>query len=161
MGLRVASQPDIHVRYPLAVSERKVDREAWAHTLARLIQEEAGGNKSAFSRRVGIGVRSIDRWLARQVNVSEESVRDVCRALNLPPMPMLVQLGYYQEGETGPGPAELLAEDEAALRLIDESEVPPSLKRQLREHVLEERARHEQQRLAEVQRMIDVARRAR
>jgi len=164
VGLRAASQPDMDVPYPLAVSERKVDREAWAHEIARLIQEEAAGNKSAFARRIGLGVRSIDRWLAREVNVSEESVRNVCRALNLPPMPMLVRVGYYQQVETGPGPAELLAEDEAALRLIDEAddaEIPPSLKRQLRLHVLEQRALHEQQRLAEVQRMIDLARRAR
>jgi hypothetical protein len=165
MGIRVASQPDMNVPYSLSVSERKVNREAWAHEIARLIQEEDGGNKSAFARRVGIGIRSVDRWLARTVNVSEESVRDVCRALNLPPLPMLVRVGYYQEGEAwAPSTAELLAEDEAALRLIDEAdetEVPPSLKRQLRAHVVEERARHEAQRLAEIQRLIDLARRAR
>lgn len=152
---------DIRVAYPLAVSERKVDRDAWAHEVALLIDQEAKGNKSAFARRVGIpSVRNIDRWLARTVNVSEESVRQVARALNLPVVELLIKVGYYRPGELPDSPAPQRSGDDEARRVIEESNAPPSLKRELLEHLARQRAEHERQRLAEIERMLEVARRA-
>lgn len=155
--------PVTHVLYPLVVSERKVDREAWAREVATLIAEEAGGNKSAFARRVGVSsVKTIDRWLASSVNVSEESVRAVCRALNLPVAPMLVKIGYIRPNELPTaGPAHLLEADERAIAAIEAADLPPSLKRELVEHLRQQQAEHERQRLAEIERMIELARRPR
>ena len=150
----------MHVAYSAGVSERKVDREAWARELAALIDQEAGGNKSAFARAVGSNVRNIDRWLARTVNVSEESVRQLCRALGLPVGPMLVRLGYLRQEEVvASEAAAAVAEDEAAMALIQKADVPPSLRRQLLAHLEAQRAEHERQRLAEVERLIDMANR--
>lgn len=155
----------MHVAYPLAVSERKVDRDAWAHEITLLIEQEAKGNKSAFARRAGIAsVRNIDRWLAREVNVSEESVRQVARALNLPVLELLIKVGYYRAEELPDIPTpQLLAGDEEAERvaaLADEFGAPPSLKRELLDHLAKQRAEHERQRLAEIERMLEIARRA-
>lgn len=154
-------RPDTDVRYPLLVSERKVDREAWAHEVARLIEVEANGNKSAFCRLTGISsVRNIDRWLARSVNVSEESVRQVARALNIPVVDLLVKVGYYRTEELPDAPSRQVIEgDETAIRFIEESGAPPALKREFLEHLERQKAEHERQRLEEIKRMIDLARR--
>jgi hypothetical protein len=138
------------------VARAKVDREAWAHEVARLIQEEAKGNKSAFARMVGVAsVKTIDRWLARSVDVSEESVRMVARQLNLPIADLLVKVGLLlPEDLQGSGTA--IDSDAEAIRVIEEADIPPSLKRQLIKHLREQREEHERQRLAEVQRTLGI-----
>ena len=141
-----------------------MDREAWAREVERLIGEESAGNKSAFARRIGVGsVKTVDRWLAQSVNVSEESVRAVCRALNLPVAPMLVKVGFITEQDLPQQyqPIDPLGEDAAAIKLIEDSDAPPSLKRELIEHLLAQRAEHERQRLAEAQRMLELGMRGR
>lgn len=160
-------QPDTRVAYPVPVSERKVDRDAWANLLQQLIDQESGGNKAAFARRVGIpSVRSLDRWLARSVNVSEESVRQIARELSLPVVDMLVLAGFYRPDEMSIADQRerehmSSGEDADAVRTIEESDAPPSLKRELLEHLRTQRVEHERQRLAEIQRMIELARRHR
>jgi transcriptional regulator with XRE-family HTH domain len=161
-GTRTSRYGDTHVVYPQGVSEPKVDREAWATVVARLINEEAAGNKSAFARLIGVAsVKTVDRWLARSVNVSEESVRQVARALRLPVTDLLVLVGLLHPDDLTARPAAAVGEDEAAIRLIQQSDAPPALKRELIDHLLEQRAQHEQQRLAEAERMLELALRGR
>lgn len=153
---------DIRVPYPLAVSERKVDREEWSDEVGRLVEQEAAGNKSAFARLVGVSVKTVDRWLAGEVNVSQESVQAVCDALNLPAGPMLVKLGLIREQDIpSSGPAQLVAEDQAAIEMIQGADITPALKRELLAHLRDQQGQHERQRLAEIERMIQLARRTR
>jgi hypothetical protein len=109
--LRTLPSPklDVRVRYSPGVSERKIDRAAWAALLVPLILSEAGGNKSKFCRTIGVSTRTLDRWLDMQVDVSEQSVRDVARALNRSAAEFLVRIGYYRHAELNPpatGPEE-------------------------------------------------------
>lgn len=153
---------DTHVGYSHDVSEPTVNREAWAHEIARLIQDEARGNKSEFARLVGVrSVKTVDRWLARTVNVSEESVRQVARALNLPVADLLIKVGLLDPADLTPAAAASPDADAEAIRIIEAAEISPNLKRQLINHLQRQRAEHELQRLAEVQRTIDLLRPAR
>ena len=160
-GTRASRYGDTHVIYPRGVSEPKVDREAWAEVVARLIDEEAAGNKSAFARLIGVAsVKTVDRWLARSVNVSEESVRQVARAVRMPVADLLILVGLLHPEDLTARP-DSTGEDDAAIRLIEQSDAPPSLKRELIEHLLAQRAEHERQRLAEAERMLALAMRGR
>jgi len=154
----VSRYADTHVVYPQRVSEPNVDREAWAHEVARLIQEEAGGNKSLFARQVGLrSVKTVDRWLARSVNVSGESVRQVARALQLSVTDLLVKVGLLLPEDLA-APTARPEEDAEAIRIVQESDAPPHLKRQLLAHLAKQRAAHEQQRLAEITSMVEMLR---
>ena len=161
LRLRAASLPaDTRVPYPLDVSERKVDREAWASAVAVLIEQEAGGNKSAFARLLGgtISAKTIERWLNQTVNVSEESVRQVCRTFNIPLADMLVRIGYIRLDEIPVAePSPLRAADERAIAAIEASDLPPSLKRELLDHLRQQQAFHEKQRLEEIERLLALA----
>lgn len=100
-----------HARYSLVVTEDgSVDRDAWAQLAAELIQRETRGKKVPFARLIGVDPRTVDRWLRREVEVKEESVRSVARKLNLQAVDLLVKVGYYRAGElippTYPDPGE-------------------------------------------------------
>lgn len=86
------------------MSERKIDRAAWADLVSDLVDRETRGKKAAFSRLIGVSTRTLDRWLAQEVDVSEESVRSVARATNRPAMDLLIRVGYYRQDEA-PGPS--------------------------------------------------------
>lgn len=143
------------------MADRKVDRQAWAAEIARLVQEEADGNKSAFARMVGLkSVKTIDRWLAGSVEVSQANILLVCRALQLEPLPMLEKMGLIDPAEFHRYDRFAAPQaDQRALDVITTADIPPRLKRQLLDHLEAQRAEHERQRLAEVERMIDLIQR--
>lgn len=93
----------MHVGYSLGMPGGRIDREAWAHELTDLIARfdpgpRGDGNKSAFSRRIGLTTRTIDRWLSCQVDVSSDSVRAVAEALCLPAREraeLLAKIGFF------------------------------------------------------------------
>lgn len=152
----VPSAPqDMRVTYPLLMADRPINRQAWADLVQKLVDEEAGGNKSEFGRRVDVQYQTIRRWLNAQNDVSEESVRGVARALNLRPMDLLVQVGYYDHGDL---PAEVVeAEpdgDEEAITLIDEAKVTPAVKRDLKQWLDDQRAEDARRRVADLKRML-------
>jgi len=149
--------------YPSVVARPVIDRKAWAELLAELVQRESGGNVTAFATAVGMDRRTVTRWRRAEVAVSEESVRAVARALGLNVADVLVRLGYYRQEDLPAEPIaeRLVAEDDIAIRTIRESDVPMSLKRELIAAMLERRREHEAQRLAEVERMLALARRTR
>lgn len=79
-----------------------INRNAWAQLIAGLIQSETKGKKAPFARLIGVDARTLDRWLKREVNVSEASVRDVAKAVGRAPMDVLVQVGYYEVADIAP-----------------------------------------------------------
>ncbi|MGI5178641.1 hypothetical protein ACQEVZ_20125 [Dactylosporangium sp. CA-152071] len=81
------------------MTDRRIDRDAWAELMTALIDSETRGKKAAFSRLIGVNTRTLDRWLAREVDVSEESVRSVARGTNRSPMELLIKVGYYRQDE--------------------------------------------------------------
>lgn len=147
----------MHVRYSGAVSTRNVDRAAWAAVVARLINEEAGGNKTRFAQLVGTTYKTINRWLNSEVDVSEGSVRAVAEALHVSPVELLVKAGYYTEADlTAPQPA-AHDEDDEALQLILESDHPPRMKMRMIQRLHELRARDRAHEVEEVKWWLDQA----
>lgn len=155
-------RPDTRVLYAVPVSGPTIDREAWAAEVALLIQREASGNKSAFARMVGLkSVKTIDRWLARTVNVSAESVSQVARALNLPAVELLAKVGYVRADEA------LLHEirasidrDRAAIAFVREQEdLPAYLRREIEQGLIKTIEEQERALLLQAQRMVEFARR--
>ncbi len=73
-------------------------------------------------------------------------------------MELLIKVGYYRAEELPETPTQhLLAGDEEAIRVIEDSDAAPSLKRELLDHLTRQRAEHERQRLAEIERMLGFA----
>lgn len=139
-----------------------IDRAAWAALVRRLMAAESNGNQSQFADTIKVDRRTVRRWLNQEVAVSEENVAKVARALGELPRDLLVQVGYYQPDEL-PGEttaAERVAQDDEAMRLIRQSDVPLSVKRDLLKHMREKRARDEAARVAEAEQMLRIARRA-
>src|SRR5262245_30994387 len=52
----------------------RIDRERWAATVHSLIAAYSRGNLQRFARTVGIDVRTIRRWLDRDVDASFDYV---------------------------------------------------------------------------------------
>lgn len=144
---------DLHVRYDAGVGERSVDRKAWAAVISQLVTEETGGNRSRFAALVGVTYKTVTRWLKGETDVSEESVRQVARAVHVPPAELLVRVGYYKPEELAQSqPVE--TEDDPAMRVIMEADVPPRVKQRMIERLRELRKRE----VEEVQWWIDQAR---
>jgi hypothetical protein len=141
----------------------EIDRQAWARVVAQLAAQESAGNKTLFAATIGVDRRTVIRWIQAQVAVSEESVRTVARKLGLQARDLLVQVGYYQAGELpAAAPTERrVAQEDEAIKLVRESDAPPSLKRELIEHLTALREEHERQRLAEAQRSLKLGMRGR
>lgn len=150
---------DTNVHYAGDVAVRRINREAWAAEIRRLIDEEAGGNRAKFSTLVGSSYKTVGRWLDQSVDVSEESVRAVARALHIAPMDLLVRVGYYQQSDLnvtpGPTPAEVAADP--ALRVIEDSDQPPRVKARMRERLYELRRQRQAAEVDEVKWWLDQA----
>lgn len=129
-----------------AEGERRVDRDAWARVVDQLVLTHNRGNKSAFARQAGVDVRTVTRWLAGTVDVSEESVRGVARAFSLKPRELLVELGVYQRDELLP---EATAEDEE-VALILTADVDDETKRKMIDRLMELRERDKQRRMDDI-----------
>lgn len=160
---RVSVLTDTHVRYHRFVSEVKVDRDAWATVIADLIREETRGNKAAFARKIGVKtVKTVDRWLAKEVNVSAESVRSVARALGLSDLELLRKVGYVEADEaTMQRIEQQLADDRAALQYVrDQTDLPPSVRRDIEESLLATISEQEQTLMDLARRMVDLARKS-
>jgi transcriptional regulator with XRE-family HTH domain len=92
-----------HARYSLDVTtDGGIDRGAWAQRVADLRASETRGKTAPFAKKVGVDPRTVDRWLRREVDVKEESVRAVARALNRSPVELLIQVGFYAASEIAP-----------------------------------------------------------
>lgn len=153
------TERDMHVLYPGDVATPKIDRSAWASLVASLIEQESGGNQTHFGLAVGVDRKTVARWLAGSVDVSEEKVRAVARALGVPPRDLLVQVGYYRADEMPPeDTSDRIQEANAAIELVRNSDLSLSAKRELIAHFVAQRQEYERQQVAEAQRLIDLAR---
>lgn len=138
-----------HARYAVGVGEGKIDRAAWADLMTDLIRSETSGKKAPFARLIGVDTRTLDRWLRREVDVREESVRAVARNLDRRPMDLLVRVGYYQLNDVSP-PAPVDPREDPVIqailgnRRLNENEKTMLVKREI-ERIERERA----QRLAD------------
>lgn len=136
----------MHVGYSPGMPERRIDRDAWAKVVRGFVDAASRGNKSAFARRVGMTTKTIDRWLAGTVDVSEQSVRVVAEALDQNPMDLLVLLGYYRPDEIVAPPARVDAREDPVIqaildnRKLAESEKAALVKREL-ERIEQDRLR--------------------
>lgn len=150
---------DTNVHYAGDVSVRKINREAWAAEIKRLILEEAAGNRSRFAALIGVSYKTVGRWLDCTVDVSEDSVRQVARELRINAMDLLVRVGYYQPSDIQPTAAPTPAEIEAdpALRVIEDAAVPPRVKARMRERLYELRAQRAAAEVDEVRWWLDQA----
>lgn len=147
----------MHVHYPGHVSAGRIDRAAWAAVVQRLINEEAGGNKTKFAGLIGRTYKTINRWLNSEGSVSEGSVRAVAEALHISPVELLVKVGYYSEADLVVQPPPLDSENDEALQAILESDFPPRVKMRMIRRLEELRARERAHELEEVKWWIEQA----
>lgn len=144
------------------MSEPTVDREAWSRVVADLIRQETKGNKSEFMRRIGVKtVKTIDRWLGKEVKVSADSVRQVAQAVGLPEIDLLRQVGYIQDIDEDRERLlrQGIAENRRAIAwLRDQPDLPPSVRKQIEDSLLETIAEQEASLEAMAKRMVDLAR---
>lgn len=153
---------DTRVLYADQVAERRIDRAAWAAEVRRLINEEAGGTRARFATLVGIGYKTVGRWLKEEVDVSEESVRTVARALGVVSADLLLRVGYYSPSDLVTEPAATPAEIAAdpALREIEDSDFPPHVKARMRARLVELRKQRAAAEVDEVRWWMSQAREA-
>jgi hypothetical protein len=89
------------------VARGAIDREEWAKVVQELLDIEAAplveggkprihGAKTRFAVKAGMRTaRTVDTWLAQQVDVKEASVEAVAEAYGLNPMDLLIRVGRY------------------------------------------------------------------
>lgn len=145
------------------MAARRINRDEWARQVERLIVSETAGNKTKFAARVGVTYKTVNRWLNSEVDVSQENVRAVARALELPPGDLLVRVGYYTEGDfaaPAPVPPPPGGGPDDVLDLIMTSDLPPSMKRRMIERLSRLRVAQREREAEEVQWWIDQAREA-
>ncbi|HEX6968737.1 MAG TPA: helix-turn-helix transcriptional regulator [Micromonosporaceae bacterium] len=141
------------------MTERTVDREAWARLVAELIDTEAGGNTTQFAKLVGVTYKTVRRWILQETTVSEESIRGVADALHINPGELLVRVGLYQPDElTPPAAPAPSAADDPALAEILEADVPPRVKQRMIQRLQQLRAQEQQRQVDEVRWWIEQSR---
>lgn len=146
--------PDTDARYPHSVGTRQVDRSVWASEVARLVNAHERGNKTAFARAVAINPKTVTRWLAETVDVSEESVRQVATVYGIDPLDLLVRVGYYTADEanrTG-------TDDEEIQLVVTDPNLTPADKKRVIDYILERRDRERAQGIESTRLMIEALR---
>lgn len=153
--VRAPIRRDTHVHYAGSMPA-EINREEWARLVDQLIKDEAGGNKTRFAALVGSTYKTVNRWLNSEVSVSEESVREVARALHRNSVDLLVRVGYYTETEFV-APAPLDPTNDPALQAILDTDVPPRVRQRMIQRLEAIRAEQRAREIAEVQWWIDQA----
>lgn len=146
----------MRVRYAHEVAGRSVDTAAWSELIAHLIAQETAGNKSRFGALVGVSYKTVLRWLAREGEVSIESVAQVADAVGVSPVELMIRVGYYRprdlpEAEKR-GPRD---PDDEALRIILEAEFPNRVKMRMIQRLEQLRDRDRQREADEVRFWIE------
>ncbi|MFE7870016.1 hypothetical protein ACFUYE_06665 [Micromonospora humida] len=150
------------------MADGSIDREAWARVVSDLIAQETGtqakpqGNKSAFAQLVGVTYKTVLRWTQAASDVSEDSVRQVARALHISPLELLVRVGYYTGDDLNAamqaaGPTTRIDQADPALQVILESDVPPRVQQRMIQRLEALRARDAERHVDEVRWWIDQA----
>jgi transcriptional regulator with XRE-family HTH domain len=107
------------------------DTDAYPNDWARLVDEIAnrpGWSKSRLGREAGVDRRTVHRWISGEsANVSAASIRLIAQAAGIDEATAARAATGAQE--------ELKAEDDAAVRIILESDAPDHVKTELIAHV--------------------------
>ncbi|MEV4197068.1 hypothetical protein [Micromonospora globbae] len=150
------------------MAEGSIDREAWAKVISQLIAQETGtpakpdGNKSRFAELIGVTYKTVLRWTQQASDVSEDSVRQVARALHISPLELLVRVGYYTDDDVSavarPATPAGIDKDDPALRVILEADVPPRVQQRMIQRLQEMRRREAERQVDEVRWWIDQSR---
>lgn len=159
---------DMRVRYAADMAEGSIDREAWAKVISQLIANETGtpakpeGNKSRFAELVGVTYKTVLRWTQAASDVSEDSVRQVARALHISPLELLVRVGYYTDADLSAAsraakPA-AIDQNDPALQVILEADVPPRVQQRMIQRLQQLREREAERQVDEVRWWIDQSR---
>lgn len=142
------------------MGDARINRQKWADLIAKLLAEEANGNKTKLGQLLDVNRRTITRWIEQIGDVSEENVREVARRLHLPARTLLLEVGYYDATELGaaePGEslADVSATEEPALTVISEAALTPAIKRDLLARLERMRARHAEERATAIRELVD------
>jgi hypothetical protein len=143
------------------VTSRHVDRDTWAAVVEEIIAERYRGHrgaKAAFARAAGVEPRTVSRWLGREVDVREESVRQVADAHGINPLAILVRVGYYRPDEVTIAPTPPPEVDEE-VALIMSAPVSQALKERMLQRLAELRAADRDRRMDEIRFALDTRRR--
>jgi transcriptional regulator with XRE-family HTH domain len=138
-----------------------IDRKAWAAVIKAFIQEESGGNITAFAEIVGVDRKTVTRWLAQEVSVSPESVHAVAGVLDKDVATLMTTIGYQPAATPTRAPTPPQPREDAAIAEIRAADLPPSIKRDLIRHFADRARQDEEQRVAEARQQIAILRRAR
>lgn len=151
----VPHRSGVRALYPSGVAgEKRVDRDAWARVVKALMADATRGKIAPFARQVGVDPRTVSRWLAGTVDVSEESVRSVADAVHVPAMRLLVDVGYYSHTELAPA-----GDRDEELELVrDDPRLSSEKKVEIINFILERRERERAAALEETRRMIELMR---
>jgi len=151
----------MHALYPVDMADPKIDRNAWSAVVQSLVQQEADGNQTHFGAIVGVDRKTVARWLAGTVDVSEDKVRAVARSLGISARDLLVRVGYYQADELPSEDSPEIVNTNEAIELVRSSDLSPSAKRELIAHLTAQLDEYRRQQIAEATRLIELARRQR
>lgn len=99
----------------------------------------AGGKKTELAKRLGVSTKTVDRWLDRDVDVSEEKVRVAARAFSMDVGTLLVAVGYYAEADVPGGSTSRRWAypdlDAESVALVESSGLPPKVQEDLLEEL--------------------------
>jgi hypothetical protein len=128
----------------------RIDREAWAREIATLITRfdpgsQGNGNKSAFALRIKMTRQTVQRWLDKKTDITQDSVRQVFENLDLTQREqaeILGRVGYFPDGtsvtEIPEPPAKLDLYNDPVIKRIMED---PNLDEDTRLELVEVQAR--------------------
>ena len=139
------------------MSDRAIDRSAWANLIRNALEAETRGKKAPFARTIGFDVSTVDNWLAKSVEVRESSVRQVAERLGRDLREMLVEVGYYSRVEVGIEDVPPLNVDEEVQR-VRESGLPPRVQSRIVASILEMQRVDAERRAKVIDLMIEQAR---
>lgn len=123
--------------------------ENWASYLRRMTKQP-GWSVARLARESGIHRATIFKWISGEPGATVDSVRRIAQALGDDPE------NAFRAARGAGAP---VAVDDEELALIDRAPVDDALKAVMRQKLLERRERERQQRIADFQTMIDLAKR--
>lgn len=133
-----------------------MNRGTWA-TYAQAAREGAGLSKSELGRRLGVDRATIHRWETGQTRPDVIDV--VVKFADVLTLDLDEVVAAAGMSPTRQAPEKPTREPDPELEEILASSLPDRVKQDLIEHVLEQRQRDHERRMAEIQRMIRIAKR--
>lgn len=139
-------------RYHQPVADATINRQVWSSIVRELLDEESDprvyGAKTRFATKSGVSPRTVDMWLAGEVDVKETNVRAVARAYGRGELELLIRVGLFTTDELLTASVNLGPDEE--LQLILEAPVSDVWKQRLVERMLARQERDRQRRIEDL-----------